>query len=123
MRPVHLDRLERVLYDWNVTAAARGDAGPSNIVLVTAGEPSLAMLGRWPWPREYHARLIHRLGLADVVMLDILFPERSDADQDAALARAVREHGRVVTASHLVAMPVSRKPPWPLAGDPMGIRR
>ncbi len=101
-RPVPLDRLERFSYDWNIIAEGKDDK-PTKIALVTAGEASLSRLGRWPWPRAYHANLIERLRMADTIMLDILFPEKSDAVQDKALTRAVRENGRVVTAVHLVA--------------------
>ncbi len=104
-RPIPLDRLERLVFDWNLTAG--NGSGASDIILILAGEESLSSLGRWPWPRGYHAELIDRLRLADLVVMDILFPEKSDASQDDKLARAVKEHGRVVTAKHIVAAPLT----------------
>jgi HD-GYP domain-containing protein (c-di-GMP phosphodiesterase class II)/CHASE2 domain-containing sensor protein len=104
LRPLPLERLERLVFDWNLTAEKEVD-GTSDTVLITIGEASLQKLGRWPWPRSVHAELIHRLQAADIVLLDILFPETSEPAEDAALIRAVADHGRVVTAEHLVAEP------------------
>ena len=64
-------------------------------------EETSARMGRWPWPRRYHAALLDRLGEARTVVLDILFPEGGDREDDALLARAAARHGRVVAAIHL----------------------
>ncbi|EFQ22824.1 metal dependent phosphohydrolase [Aminomonas paucivorans DSM 12260] len=74
---------------------------PLEVVLVLAREETLARMGRWPWPRRYHAALLDRLGEARTVVLDILFPEGGDPEDDALLARAAARHGRVVAAIHL----------------------
>ncbi len=53
--------LERRYYDAATTWLA---PRPSDRVMVIAiDDPSIAQLGRWPWPRELHARLIDRLAL------------------------------------------------------------
>ncbi|MFW6374158.1 MAG: CHASE2 domain-containing protein [Thermodesulfobacteriota bacterium] len=102
VRPLPLERLERLVFDWNILADGE-DTAPSNIVLITIGEASLQKIGRWPWPRNTHAELIDRLHTAEIVMLDILFPEAGDPAEDEALAQAAAAHGRVVTVQHRVS--------------------
>jgi len=54
-----LQALERVVYDWSVRLA---EADPSDRVAVVAiDDDSIAELGRWPWSRDLHARLIDQL--------------------------------------------------------------
>src|SRR5690348_3566324 len=66
---------------------------PSNpdIVVVAIDEPSIAKLGRWPWPRATHAKLIEMLSAAGarVLAFDVLMtePDKADPESDAALAR------------------------------------
>ncbi len=116
LRPLPLDRMERLIFDWNLSGASP-EGEPPRIILITAGESSLEELGRWPWPRDRHAALVDRLRLADVVLVDILFPEHGDPDQDRSLARSVETHGRVVLAEHLIADPANGSyriiPPFP----------
>jgi serine/threonine-protein kinase len=62
-----MQSLERKAYDWGVLASSRE---PSDKVAVIAiDDQSIANLGRWPWPREIHARMIDILaaGHAKVV--------------------------------------------------------
>lgn len=74
----------------------------SDIVVVTVDEESIAKLGRWPWPRSTHARLIRSLKKAGatVVAFDTLFTEvdRENPGSDSALASASKEAGNVVSA-------------------------
>lgn len=86
-------RLDNMAYD-TLVASTQGDPSP-RIVVVAIDDRSLEGLGRWPWPRDLHARLIDRLEAADAqaVAYDILFPEPSD--EDAVLATAIRRAGNV----------------------------
>jgi CHASE2 domain-containing sensor protein len=70
---------------------------PGDVVVVGIDDASLAALGRWPWPRTVHARLLDELTAARprAVGLDLLFSE-PDPQGDTALAAAVRRNGRVV---------------------------
>jgi len=72
-----------------------------DIVLVVVDEPSLSALGRWPWSRALHAKLLDRITPARPrgIALDMLFSERDrqDPDGDALLAEAMRRSGRVVS--------------------------
>ncbi len=80
----------------------RGSHVPSpQIVIVGVDYESLQAVGSsWPWPRQYHARLLDRLREARVVGLDLLFTQHSDPGQDRLLADAARSTGNVVWASH-----------------------
>jgi len=70
-----LQGLERTAYDLGVRAAS---ATPSEQVTVVAiDDESIARLGRWPWPRDVHARLIDLLreGGAKVIGHTVFFLE------------------------------------------------
>jgi CHASE2 domain-containing sensor protein len=74
-----------------------GHAAPRDVVVVGIDDASLAALGRWPWPRAVHARLLDALTAAGTraVGLDLMFSE-PDPRGDAALAAAMQRNGRVV---------------------------
>lgn len=79
------------------------------VLIVAIDNKSLAELGRWPWPRDTHARLVDRLTAAGpaAVGYDVLFPEPSaDPAADAALGAAVARNGRI-------ALPVIIEVPGP----------
>ncbi|MBC7192347.1 MAG: CHASE2 domain-containing protein [Marinobacter sp.] len=94
-------RLDYWIYDSIITRPAASTPAAASAVIVAIDEPSLEQLGRWPWPRSTHARLIRRLNLAgaETIVFDILFPEPSSGDAD--LASAMRAHGNVVLPVHL----------------------
>ncbi|MBS6362960.1 CHASE2 domain-containing protein [Burkholderia sp.] len=54
-----------------------------DIVIVDIDNPSVAALGRWPWPRSVHARLLDTLAHAQpaAVVYDVLFTEPSPEDR------------------------------------------
>ncbi|MFP3903261.1 MAG: CHASE2 domain-containing protein [Armatimonadota bacterium] len=94
--------IESFAYD--VAFELQGRDVPSEMVIVAIDDESLRPqhLGRFPWSREVHARLIAKLKPARVVAFDVLFPEpqAGDPGADRALAEAVAAHGRVVLAAH-----------------------
>lgn len=95
------ERLDTAFYDSALRLWQR-PATP-NVVLVAIDDESLRQLGRWPWPRAVHATLLPHLAAARGVFLDLLLSEPEPvADSDALLARALREHGRVVLPLHSV---------------------
>ena len=54
--------LERRYYDF---ASTRSDRTPSDrVAIIAIDDESIANIGRWPWPREVHARLIDQLAAA-----------------------------------------------------------
>ncbi|MBD8871680.1 CHASE2 domain-containing protein [Rhodanobacter sp. DHB23] len=91
-------RLDHALYDWHMRhwSYAPGDG----VVIVAIDLQSLAALGRWPWPRAVHARLLDRLGAEGVrgIGMDVTVsePDAAHPQNDAALAAAVARNGRVV---------------------------
>lgn len=90
------------------------------VLIVAIDNRSQAEIGRWPWRREVHARLIDQLGAAgaEVIGYDVLFPEPADPDADARLAKSIADNGKVVLASYIEVpgpdgAPALRVPPAP----------
>ncbi len=84
-------------YQWRPAQPAADD-----ILVVGIDEPSFQELRRpWPWPRRWHARLVHRLKAAGarVVVFDIVFAEPSTPEEDREFAEALRAAGNVVLAA------------------------
>lgn len=82
-------RADLALYD---AGLPRG-AAPRDVVIIAIDDRSLKALGRWPWRRAVHARLLDRLRDAEVagVALDLVMSEADTAHpgDDAALAAAL----------------------------------
>ena len=93
------ERLDFWLYDTLITATPAEPA--DDVVIIAIDELSMDRLGRWPWPRTTHARLIEKLreAGAETIVFDILFPEPSPEDQ--AMANAMQKHGNVILPLHL----------------------
>ena len=68
------------------------------IVLVSIDEKSLREVGRWPWSRGRYADLIEAIDAAkpERQVHDIMFPEKSEPDQDARLAEVLGRTRNVV---------------------------
>ncbi len=93
-----LQRWNNLFYDMESTVISR--PVDNKIVIVAIDESSLRTLGRWPWSRAIHARLIDQLTTTGVaaIGMDILFME-SDfqyPEDDQLLAAAIRRNGHVV---------------------------
>ncbi|MEM7250133.1 MAG: CHASE2 domain-containing protein [Pseudomonadota bacterium] len=86
-----LSRWDLVVYDAELRLLA-GDP-PSDVVIVSIDEQSLSQVGRWPWSRDVHAKLITRLSGAGAkaIGFDILFAEPNERDPvgDAELGAAI----------------------------------
>ncbi len=89
-------RLDNQLLD-TVSPLAR-PAMSDDITLVAIDDQSLGEIGAWPWPRAAHGELIDRLNDAGAraIVLDILFLENTNAQDDAALERAMRRGDNVL---------------------------
>ncbi len=85
---------------------------PGDIAIVAIDEKSIAALGRFPWPRQVLADTIEMLKRDEpkVIAVDVLFPDPTTPEDDAALARAVADAGNVVLAAQLVDSPVHGGP-------------
>lgn len=69
-----------------------------DVLIVAIDDESLGKIGRWPWDRGVHADLVaklHEQG-AEVIALDVNFPEASAPSEDRALAEALTAAGNVV---------------------------
>jgi CHASE2 domain-containing sensor protein/signal transduction histidine kinase len=82
---------DNLLYD-RLSAAARPNAD-EKILIVAIDDPSLAALGKWPWDRATHARLIERLQTKQPrsITFDVLLSETGNAASDAALSGAMQQ--------------------------------
>jgi diguanylate cyclase len=78
--------------------SARWHKAGGDITLVTIDDHALQQIGRWPWPRRYHAELIDKLTAAGAkrIFFDVLFETQSDPIDDNLLAAAIRRSGTVV---------------------------
>ena len=110
--------LER--YARDVLMRARGPLPPpGDIVIVAIDEPSMARLGRFPWPRDKMARTLEVIasGQPKVIALDVLYSEPTSDAQDTALAEAIARTRNTVVAAQLVearsASQVQWLRPWP----------
>ncbi len=90
------------------------------VLIVAIDNRSQSEIGRWPWNRDVHARLIDQLGTAgaEAIGYDVLFPEPSAPTGDAALAASLARSGKVVLASYIEVpgpngAPALRVPPAP----------
>lgn len=92
-----LTGLNNTLYD-RLAALFVQEAASDDIVIVAIDDASIEELGYWPWRRARHAKLLESLSGARAVAFDLVFAETNPAypEDDATLARAIREHGRVV---------------------------
>ncbi len=77
------------------------------IVLVKVDDEALRQVGRWPWPRRYHARLTDELTNAGAkrIFFDINFFGATDRANDDAFAEALNRSKRVVLAVRTRAGP------------------
>lgn len=97
-----LKPVDQIIYD----RLTQANAVPArdDIIIVAIDDYSLNELGKWPWPRDLHAKLIEQLTLAQplVIGMDILFEERerhqsgTQEQGDLALAAALKKNGRTV---------------------------
>jgi len=57
-----ISTLERRFYDYASTSTSRQPS--DRIAVIAIDDQSIANLGRWPWPRDIHAKLIDQLAAA-----------------------------------------------------------
>lgn len=81
------ERLDDLAYD-GLLRIETHEPDP-RILLVTIDNRSLQTVGRWPWPRDVHARLLDRIaaGRPKAIVYDVLFVE--PGHRDAQLGQAI----------------------------------
>ena len=87
--------LDNIIYD-QIASFGRPDADP-DILIVAIDDPSLNAIGRWPWPRDIHAKLFEKLKPAkpNAIAFDVLIAEESVQADDEALAKAIADSKNV----------------------------
>ena len=75
-----------------------------DLVIIEIDDKSINALGRWPWPRSTHARLLEVLTVANAqaVVFDVLFPDIdvSHPESDQRFAQAIQNNNRVILPIH-----------------------
>ena len=68
-----------------------------DVVYVDMDEASIKKIGRWPWPRRFHADLINALSAYNpkAIAFDVIFAERQDEADDNSLRDAIKNSGKV----------------------------
>ncbi|MBC7413982.1 MAG: CHASE2 domain-containing protein [Herminiimonas sp.] len=91
-----LGRLDQALYDKFLSAIDQPRR--DDIILIAIDDFSLQQLGRWPWPRATHARLLDRLSQAQpkAVGLDVILVEPEAGGGDEALRAALSRNAATV---------------------------
>jgi CHASE2 domain-containing sensor protein/signal transduction histidine kinase len=91
-------RWDNLLYDAQLSFWTRSVS--DEIVIIAIDDESLREMGRWPWSRSTHAKLIEKLELESprAIGLDIIFsePDVNNPEADVLLARALSDSGKVV---------------------------
>lgn len=105
-----LDTWEAKTWDWRASIMAEPGKATDDIRLVMLDQNSLdwaekEMALTWPWPREIYGAIVNycRRSGAKALAFDVLFTESSTygVDDDAALANAASEFGRLAGAVFL----------------------
>jgi serine/threonine-protein kinase len=61
-----LGKLELIAYDMGVRGTNRVPGATDQVAIIAIDEQSINEIGRWPWPRSVHAKMIEKLTQADV---------------------------------------------------------
>ena len=66
--------------------------GSPEIVFIDMAEDSIKSIGRWPWPRKWHAVLVASLAQHSprAIAFDILFSEPENKKEDSLFAQAIK---------------------------------
>ncbi|MDQ5915199.1 MAG: eukaryotic-like serine/threonine-protein kinase [Pseudomonadota bacterium] len=93
-----IQSLERKAYDWGVQYSSREPL--SRVAVIAIDDASIANLGRWPWPRDLHAKMTDLLSGAKakvVANTSLFFEPQVDAGYSYVTQLATL-HGQVVAA-------------------------
>ena len=88
-------------YDLAMRLRASSEA-PPRVAVIEIDDESIALLGRWPWPRSVHAKFLAALRekyQPSAIVFDLLLSEAENREQDAAFARQIEDAGNVYLAA------------------------
>jgi len=90
--------LERTAYDWGVKASSRTPS--DKVAIIAIDKQSIDNIGRWPWSREIHAKMIERLASAKakVIGYAVFFSEPQLDPGLAYVNRLLETYHRIVPA-------------------------
>jgi diguanylate cyclase (GGDEF)-like protein len=93
-----------VIYDLQMPLWS--EKAPDDVLIIAIDEKSIAQLGRWPWSRRTHAKLIDRLSTANTgpIIFDVLFseftskydPVNSELSDDDLLAKSMANNKKII---------------------------
>src|SRR2546430_239048 len=94
-----IEALERFAYDWGVRASARNPSDKISVIAID--KRSIDNIGRWPWSREIHAKMIDRLAdaKAKVIGYTVFFSEPQLDPGLAYVNRLLEAYQRLVPAN------------------------
>ena len=94
-------RFDRWIYDAELQLLAT--PASKEIVIIEVDQKSLNKIGRWPWPRDIHARLLQILASAkpQAIGFDLLFSEADQYNPDPDT-----QFGKALAATESVVLPV-----------------
>lgn len=89
-------RIELITLDYRFLLKAAKPA-VSDIIFIDMAEDSINAIGRWPWPRKWHAAIVKILSEynARAIGFDVIFSEPQDEADDSVFAEAIRQSGIV----------------------------
>jgi adenylate cyclase len=101
-----IQSLELKTIDWRFKYRGSESVEDLPVVLVTIDDQSFESLPeRWPWPREYYARVIENLNIAGarVIGIDVILDTEDihGRESDLQLAEVIKRWGNVVLAGKL----------------------
>ena len=81
--------LERRFYDFSSTSSSRQPS--DRIAVIAIDDQSISNIGRWPWPRDIHAKLIDQLAAAKAkTIVHTVFFFEPQVDRGLAFIRQMR---------------------------------
>src|SRR5438132_11597293 len=94
-----IEALERHAYDWGVRASARTPS--DRISVIAIDKRSIDNIGRWPWSRDIHAKMIESLAnaKAKVIGYTVFFSEPQLDPGLAYVNRLLVAYQRLVPAN------------------------
>jgi eukaryotic-like serine/threonine-protein kinase len=102
--------LERTAYDWGVRASSRTPS--DKVAIIAIDKQSIDNIGRWPWSREIHAKMIERLASAKakVIGYTVFFSEPQLDPGLAYVNRLLETYHRIVPPGTEASAPRSVSP-------------
>jgi len=93
-----IQSLERAAYDWGVNASSRTPS--DKVAIIAIDKQSIDNIGRWPWSREIHAKMIERLASAKakVIGYTVFFSEPQIDPGLAYVNRLLDTYHKIVPA-------------------------